>query len=90
MSAIHKRLHYAQKTEFKILKRVFGQFLPPQYPYQVQGASENVFNEDFDDSIDVIQADGASLWFLGKSSTVWYVWGTITASSTPTIADTLS
>ena len=26
MSAIHKRLHYAQRTEFKILKRVFGEF----------------------------------------------------------------
>ena len=54
MSAIHKRLHYAQRCEFKILKRVFGEFLPPQYPYQVQGASENVFKEDFDNSVDVI------------------------------------
>ena len=40
-------MHYAQRCEFKILKRVFGEFLPPEYPYQVQGASENVFKEDF-------------------------------------------
>jgi len=47
-------------------------------------------NGSSNDSIDVLAADGASLWFLGKSSTVWYVWGTITAATTPTIADTLS
>ena len=28
ISAIHKRLHYAQRTEFKILKRIFGEVLP--------------------------------------------------------------
>ena len=32
MSAIHKRLHYSQKNEFKILARVFQEFLPPVYP----------------------------------------------------------
>src|SRR6056300_852561 len=31
MSAIHKRLHYAQKTEFNLLAKVFKEFLPPQY-----------------------------------------------------------
>ena len=35
MSAIHKRLHYAQKTEFNLLAKVFKEFLPPQYPYEV-------------------------------------------------------
>ena len=34
MSAIHKRLHYSQKNEFKILARVFQEFLPPVYPYE--------------------------------------------------------
>ncbi len=29
MSAIHKRLHYAQKTEFRLLARVFAENLPP-------------------------------------------------------------
>ena len=70
MSAIHKRLHYAQKTEFKILKRVFGQFLPPQYPYQVQGASENVFNEDFDDSIDVIPVSDPNIFSMTQRITL--------------------
>ena len=54
ISAIHKRLHYAQRSEFKILKRLFGEYLPPEYPYQVQGAQQTVFAEDFNNSVDVI------------------------------------
>jgi hypothetical protein len=54
ISAIHKRLHYAQRNEFKILKRLFGEYLPPEYPYQVQGAQRTVFAEDFDNSVDII------------------------------------
>jgi len=54
ISAIHKRLHYAQRSEFKILKRLFGEYLPPEYPYQVQGAQQTVFAADFDNSVDVI------------------------------------
>jgi len=38
MSAIHKRLHYAQKDEFDLLAKVFGESLPPEYPYNVVGA----------------------------------------------------
>jgi hypothetical protein len=37
MSAIHKRLHYAQKIEFRILARIFAENLPPEYPYDVAG-----------------------------------------------------
>tara|TARA_R110000796_G_scaffold34991_3_gene89887 strand:- start:3108 stop:5540 length:2433 start_codon:yes stop_codon:yes gene_type:complete len=70
MSAIHKRLHYAQRTEFKILKRVFGEFLPPQYPYQVQGASENVFKEDFDSSIDVIPVSDPNIFSMTQRITL--------------------
>jgi len=33
MSAIHKRLHYSQKTEFRLLARIFAENLPPVYPY---------------------------------------------------------
>jgi len=64
MSAIHKRLHYAQRTEFKILKRVFGEFLPPEYPYQVQGASQNVFKTDFDSSVDVIPISDPNIFSM--------------------------
>ena len=54
ISSIHKRLHYAQKNEFRILKRLFGEYLPPEYPYQVQGAQQTVFSQDFNNSVDIV------------------------------------
>jgi hypothetical protein len=48
ISAIH------QRSEFKILKRLFGEYLPPEYPYQVQGGQQTVFATDFNNSVDVI------------------------------------
>ena len=70
MSEIHKRLHYAQRCEFKILKRVFGEFLPPEYPYQVQGASENVFKQDFDGSVDVIPVSDPNIFSMTQRITL--------------------
>ena len=70
MSAVHKRLHYAQKCEFKILKRVFGEFLPPEYPYQVQGASENVFKDDFDSSVDVLPVSDPNIFSMTQRITL--------------------
>jgi len=70
MSAIHKRLHFAQRVEFKILKRVFGEFLPPEYPYHVQGAQESVFKEDFDDSIDVIPTSDPNIFSMTQRITL--------------------
>ena len=40
MSAIHKRLHYAQKIEFKFISKVVFNFTPPEY-LQVVGGSPN-------------------------------------------------
>ena len=54
MSAVHKRLHYAMRIEFRILARVMGESLPPEYPYAVAGADRSVMADDFDDRIDVI------------------------------------
>jgi LmbE family N-acetylglucosaminyl deacetylase len=70
MSAIHKRLHYAQRCEFKILKRVFGEFLPPEYPYQVQGASSNVFKDDFDTSVDVLPVSDPNIFSMTQRITL--------------------
>jgi hypothetical protein len=62
ISAIHKRLHYAQRSEFKILKRIFGEVLPQEYPYQVQGAQQSVFREDFTDDVDVIPVSDPNIF----------------------------
>jgi hypothetical protein len=54
MSAVHKRLHYGMRQEFKILARVMGESLPQEYPYSVEGADSTVMRTDFDDRVDVL------------------------------------
>ena len=54
MSAIHKRLHYAMRTEFKLLSRVMAESLPQEYPYSVEGEDATIMAEDFDDRVDVL------------------------------------
>ena len=54
MSAIHKRLHYAQKLEFQMLARGFGDFMPDEYPYDVPGASRSIKRADFDNLVAVL------------------------------------
>jgi len=54
MSSIHKRMHYSQSLEFKLLFEGFGTFLPDEYPYNVPGASRKVKRQDFSDSVSVL------------------------------------
>lgn len=42
MSSIHKRLHYAQTLEFRLLFEGFGKYLPDEYPYEVPGATRRI------------------------------------------------
>ena len=53
-SAVHKRLHKAQKEEFRLLAELDKYWLPPEYPYDVVGGSRKVFKQDFDGSVDVV------------------------------------
>ena len=54
MSAVHKRLHYSMKQEFRLLARVMSEYLPQEYPYAVSGGDRTIMREDFDDRVDVI------------------------------------
>ncbi len=54
MSAVHKRLHYAMRIEFKLLARVMGESLPEEYPYTIEGEDAAVKASDFDDRVDII------------------------------------
>ena len=54
MSAVHKRLHYAMRMEFKILSRVMSEFLPQEYPYSVENGDQAIMASDFDDRVDVV------------------------------------
>ncbi len=62
MSAVHKRLHYAMKIEFKLLSRVMAESLPPVYPYSIEGVDSAVKAEDFDDRIDVIPVSNPNVF----------------------------
>ena len=62
MSAVHKRLHYAMKVEFKLLARVMGDYLPPEYPYSVANADQTIKAEDFDDRVDIIPVSNPSIF----------------------------
>ena len=62
MSAIHKRLHYAQKQEFRMLSRVFSESLPPMYPYNVYGAEATIKQTDFDERVDVIPVSDPNIF----------------------------
>jgi len=53
MSSIHKRLHYAQTLEFRLLFEGFGQYMPDEYPYDVPGASRRIKKKDFDSMVSV-------------------------------------
>ena len=70
MSAIHKRLHYAQKEEFVLLAKVFGESLPPEYPYKVVGAERNIKAEDFDNRVDVIPVSDPNIFSMSQRVTL--------------------
>ena len=53
MSSIHKRMHYAQTLEFKLLFEGFGEYLPDEYPYDVPGASRRIKKSDFNSMVSV-------------------------------------
>ena len=70
MSAIHKRLHYAQKVEFKLLAKVFQVYLPPQYPYMVVGGNQMIKQQDFDDRVDVIPVSDPNIFSMAQRVTL--------------------
>jgi len=62
MSAVHKRLHYAMRLEFKILARVMGESLPQEYPYSVAGDDASVMASDFDGRVDVVPVSNPNVF----------------------------
>ena len=66
MSAIHKRLHFAQKKEFRLLASIFSKSLPPVYPYDVPGASREIKATDFDDRVDIIPVSDPNIFSMAQ------------------------
>ena len=70
MSAIHKRLHYAQKIEFNLLAKVFSDYLPAEYPYMVAGGNNAIKQTDFDDRVDVIPVSDPNIFSMAQRVTL--------------------
>ena len=71
MSAIHKRLHYAQKIEFKLLAKIFSESLPPMYPYEVgKDAVPSLKVEDFSDEIDILPVSDPNIFSMAQRVTL--------------------
>tara|TARA_R100001086_G_scaffold136572_1_gene71160 strand:+ start:2983 stop:5376 length:2394 start_codon:yes stop_codon:yes gene_type:complete len=66
MSAIHKRLHYAQKQEFKMLSKVFAESLPPVYPYNIIGGQNMIKQVDFDERVDVVPVSDPNIFSMAQ------------------------
>ena len=70
MSAIHKRMHYAQRIEFKLLARIFAESLPPVYPYEVQGDLQTLKASDFDERIDIVPVSDPTIFSMSQRITL--------------------
>ena len=66
MSAIHKRLYVGLKQEFKLLAKIFGESLPPEYPYDVVGAARNIKATDFDERVDVLPVADPNIFSMSQ------------------------
>jgi hypothetical protein len=62
MSAIHKRLYVGLKQELKLLAEVFASYLPPEYPYDVPGASRNIKAKDFSAEVDILPVSDPNIF----------------------------
>ena len=61
-SAIHKRLHYAQGQEFKLLADLNAENLPDEFSFAQAGSSEIIYRTDFDDLIDIVPVSDPNIF----------------------------
>jgi hypothetical protein len=71
MSAIHKRLHYAQRIEFNLLAKVFKDFYSPMYPYEVgKNAVPSIKSGDFDERVDIMPVSDPNIFSMSQRVTL--------------------
>ena len=66
MSAIHKRMHYSQKIEFKLLSKVFSETIQ-MYPYMPSTeVGPEIFAQDFDARVDVLPVSDPNIFSMAQ------------------------
>ena len=70
MSAIHKRLYFSMKEEFKLLAKIISTYLPPEYPYDVVGGARTIKQMDFDDRIDILPVADPNIFSMTQRITL--------------------
>jgi len=61
-SAIHKRLHYAQGQEFKLLSKLNAEYLPEEFKFAQSGVDTIIYAKDFNDRIDIIPVSDPNIF----------------------------
>jgi len=70
MSGVHKRCYYAMRLEFKILARICGEYLPPEYPYDVYGGPREIKQADFDNRVDILPVADPNIMSMSQRVTL--------------------
>ena len=70
MSGVHNRCYYAMRLEFKILARICGEFLPPEYPYDVYGGPRQIKSTDFDQRVDILPVADPNIMSMAQRVTL--------------------
>ena len=61
-SAIHKRLHYSQGQEFKLLAKLNAEYLPQEMRFAQSGVDTIIYAKDFDSRIDIIPVSDPNIF----------------------------
>ena len=65
ISSIHKRLHYGQKQEFRMLSEIFAEN-PVPYPYFVGNVAPQIMANDFDGRVDVLPVSDPNIFSMAQ------------------------
>ena len=65
ISSIHKRLHYGQKQEFRMLAEIFSEN-PVPYPYFVGNVPPETMQADFDGRVDILPVSDPNIFSMSQ------------------------
>ena len=65
ISSIHKRLHYGQKQEFRMLSEIFSEN-PVPYPYFVGNVPPETMQQDFDGRVDILPVSDPNIFSMSQ------------------------